>query len=93
MNSAFEVSDHGDHYVLSFQGEGEEFSSFLAGSTITDVESDWIFDADELVGNGVYQLMIQKDTYYMLGYNLEFEFSGSSVLFGDIETKYKAVYK
>ncbi|MBU9720900.1 MULTISPECIES: DUF6612 family protein [Bacillaceae] len=93
IGETFQVLDQGDHYALIFEEEGNAFQSFLTGSTAVDIESDWIFDVyGELEGWGKYEILIQKETFYFLGYNLEFELASSDGGMGNMETYYKAGY-
>ncbi|MBU9712564.1 DUF6612 family protein [Evansella tamaricis] len=92
---SFDMSENENQYILSFKEDGEGFLKALEGKTIFDVDSDWLFETydtyDPFEGGGTLELYIEKDTFYLMGYLLEYEFKGENI-FGGMEKYYRGSY-
>ncbi|MBU9712565.1 DUF6612 family protein [Evansella tamaricis] len=92
QDQVFEVLDNGDHFLLSFSGTDDEFLSVISGTTVIDADVEWQFDHfEDFEGSGTYEIIIDKETYYILEYRLDFQLiSKSSAELG--ETRYQGTY-
>ncbi|MBU9711215.1 DUF6612 family protein [Evansella tamaricis] len=90
LSDAFEATDNGDHFLLSFTGTDDDFKSFVEGTNLVDMEN-WIFEvSDSISGSGTYEILIDKATYYMTGYNLDYDLSAAG---RDMWQKYKGSFR
>lgn len=88
----FEVEDNGDHYLLTFNGDEEQYKSVVLGAT-EEVLGDTLKEHFENMKiSGTYEMEIDKDTYFMTGYATEYEASTSGEI-GEVETYHKSTYK
>ncbi|MFD1039782.1 DUF6612 family protein [Virgibacillus byunsanensis] len=90
-SNAFEVTDNGDHYVLSFTGNDEQYKSVVMGASIAVVSDVFKEHYENMKVSGTYNIMIDKETYYMVGYDLEYESTTTGEM-GDMESYHKATY-
>ena len=87
----FEVKDGEDHYLLSFNGDEEQYKSVVLGAS-EEVLGDTLQDHFENMKiSGTYEIEIDKDTYFMTGYATEYEASTSGEI-GEVETYHKSNY-
>lgn len=87
----FEVEDNGDHYLLTFNGDEEQYKSVVLGAS-EEVLGDTLKEHyDNMKISGTYEMKIDKDTYFMTGYVTEYEASTSGEI-GEMETYHKSTY-
>ncbi|WP_226038073.1 DUF6612 family protein [Aquibacillus saliphilus] len=87
----FEVADNGDHYLLSFAGDGEQYKSVVMGASAEVIGDTLKEHYQNMEVSGTYEIMIDKDSYYMTGYNTEYESSTTGEM-GEVKTHHKASY-
>lgn len=91
QSNAFVVEDSGDHYSLVFSGTDEEYKSAVMGAGIAVLEDTLKEHYDNMEVSGSYEIKIDKETFQMIGYELEYESSTTGEI-GEIETYHKASY-
>ncbi len=90
-SDAFEVKDNGDQFVLAFTGTNEEYKSAVLGAGIAAQEGILKEHYDNMEVNGTYEITIDKNSHYMVGYTFEYESTTSGEI-GEVETYHKADY-
>ncbi|MBB6452631.1 hypothetical protein HNQ94_001077 [Salirhabdus euzebyi] len=89
----FEVSDNGDHYLLTFVGDNNQYKETVLGASIAGLSELFQEHYDNMeVSKGVYEIAIDKETFYMTSYKMEYESQTSGQL-GDIKENYKGTYE
>ncbi|MBP1950536.1 DUF6612 family protein [Virgibacillus litoralis] len=91
LSNAFEVNDNGNHFVLTFTGTNEEYKSAVMGAGIAAQEGILKEHYDNMNVNGTYEIKIDKDSLYMVGYTFEYESTTSGEI-GEVETYHNAEY-
>ncbi|WP_164667946.1 DUF6612 family protein [Virgibacillus doumboii] len=91
QTEAFKVQENSDHYVLVFSGNDEEYKSAIYGAGIAMLDGTLKEHFENMKMSGSYQIAIDKETYYITGYQFEYESSTSGEM-GDIEAYHKANY-
>ncbi|SFD43687.1 hypothetical protein SAMN05216238_101332 [Lentibacillus persicus] len=92
-SNAFDVTDNGDHYVLTFAGDDAAYKDIAFGATVS-VSSNMLeehFDNME-ISDGSYEITIDKNTGYITGYQMEYTSTTTSDL-GDMEQYYKGTFE
>ncbi|MBP1950537.1 DUF6612 family protein [Virgibacillus litoralis] len=72
-SSLFQVTDEEDHYILSYSGTDEEFKEIVFGAgqkVLNDFFRDFYHN---MKVTGIYKLTIDKQTFYLTNYLLEYE--------------------
>ncbi|MGP4105719.1 DUF6612 family protein [Virgibacillus sp. L01] len=72
-SSLFQVTDEEEHYILSYSGTDEEFKEIVFGAD-QKVLNDFFRDFyHNMKITGTYELTIDKQTFYLKNYLLEYE--------------------
>lgn len=85
-DDSFELDIKDEYFLLTFNGDAEDFRIFIQGSSPIDMHYEKLFlPFEDLSGWGTYELMIHKDTFLIVGYVLQYELTSIE---DDMETKY-----
>ncbi|MRG87797.1 DUF6612 family protein [Salinibacillus xinjiangensis] len=89
----FEIQDNENHYLFTFTGNGQEYKEVVigAGGTALGGILEEHYDNMEIT-DGVYEIKIDKDTYYMTHYQMEYSARTSGEI-GDVEQHYKGTFE
>ncbi|SDQ21991.1 DUF6612 family protein [Virgibacillus salinus] len=91
FSNAFEVTDNGNQFILTFTGTDEEYKTTVLGAGIAAQEGILKEHYDNMNVSGTYEIKIDKDSFYMVGYTLEYESTTSGEI-GEVETYHNAKY-
>src|SRR5690625_2327348 len=73
LHELFELKDDSDHYMITFEGTGEEFKGVAFGA-LKDIAGDEAYQS--LTGmiteiSGTYEFTIDKDTFYVVAMKMD----------------------
>ncbi|MRH44496.1 hypothetical protein GH741_17770 [Aquibacillus halophilus] len=74
QSDSFEVIDNGDHYLLSFAGNNEEYKNVVMGSSFGATSELFKEHYENMkINSGTYEVSIDKETFYMTEYKYEYD--------------------
>ncbi|MFC7062212.1 DUF6612 family protein [Halobacillus seohaensis] len=91
FGKSFDVIDNDDHYLLTFSGDDEDYKSVVMGASESMLGNSLKEHYENMEITGTYEIKIDKDTYYMRGYNTEYELTTTGEL-GDVKTYHNSTY-
>ncbi|MFD1037345.1 DUF6612 family protein [Virgibacillus byunsanensis] len=91
-SNSFEVSDNGDHYLISFADDSENYKSVIMNSSFGAISDLFEEHYDNMeISSGTYEIKINKETFFMTQYTYEYEANTTGEL-GSIEQYSKGTY-
>ncbi|PKR78475.1 hypothetical protein CEY16_01580 [Halalkalibacillus sediminis] len=89
----FSVTDQGDHYLLSFEGDHEDYKNVIMGASF-GAQNETLKEHYEnmQISNGSYEIKVDKDTFYMTEYSIEYEAETTGEI-GEVKQYHKGTYK